>query len=83
MYDKESILEYIITKKNENSRKMKEFERQKRLKEREELDKAAEVDAAKVSKFVRQEKDITVTSSSFQKKSERLRLRCFCNNFVN
>lgn len=30
LFDKEAILEYYITKKNEASRKMKEFEKQKR-----------------------------------------------------
>ena len=29
MFDKEAILEYILTKKRENSKKMKEYERQK------------------------------------------------------
>ena len=29
VYDKEAILEYILTKKRENSKKMREFEKQK------------------------------------------------------
>ena len=33
LFDKEAILEYIITKKNENSRKLKEFEKQKKKEE--------------------------------------------------
>lgn len=33
LFDKESILEYVITKKNEVSRKMKEYEKQKRKEE--------------------------------------------------
>jgi nitric oxide synthase-interacting protein len=33
LFDKEVILEYIITKKNEYSRKLKEYEKQKRKEE--------------------------------------------------
>ena len=29
VYDKEAILEYILTKKRENSKKMREYEKQK------------------------------------------------------
>jgi nitric oxide synthase-interacting protein len=33
LFDKEAILEYIITKKNEYCRKLKEYEKQKRKEE--------------------------------------------------
>lgn len=33
LFDKESILEYVIRKKNEISRKMKEYEKQKKKEE--------------------------------------------------
>jgi nitric oxide synthase-interacting protein len=33
LFDKEAILEYIITKKNEYYRKLKEYEKQKRKEE--------------------------------------------------
>jgi len=70
LYDKESLLEYIITKKNENSRKMKEFERQRRLEESEAALQVQQETQAKVSKFVQQEKDITVKSTFDTKKVE-------------
>lgn len=45
IYDKEAILEYILTKKRENSKKMKEFERQK-VKLVKDADDLAQTDAA-------------------------------------
>lgn len=70
LFDKESVLEYIITKKNENSRKMKEYEKQKRMQENEQDHKVQEETRAKVSKFVKMEKDITV-KSTFETKSNQ------------
>ncbi|KAI0228997.1 Nitric oxide synthase-interacting protein [Lamellibrachia satsuma] len=45
IFDKEAILEYILTKKRENSKKMKEYEKQK-VKLAEESDELAQTDAA-------------------------------------
>jgi nitric oxide synthase-interacting protein len=69
LYDKESVLEYIITKKNENSRKMKEYERQKKKEESELVELAEAEKASQVSKFVKQESGITV-KSTFDPRSE-------------
>jgi nitric oxide synthase-interacting protein len=67
LYDKQSILEYIITKKNEGSRKMKEFEKQKRT-ETEELAALAQAERNdQVKKFVKQESNIILPSSLNQK----------------
>lgn len=58
LFDKEVILQYIITKKNEYSRKLKQYEKLKR-KEQEELVEKQQVDGVKkVSNFVAGENDI-------------------------
>lgn len=58
LFDKEVILEYIISKKNEYSRRLKEYDRLKK-KEAEELNykKAKEIEA-EVQKFVKNESNI-------------------------
>jgi nitric oxide synthase-interacting protein len=62
IFDKEAILQYIITKKNEYNRKMKEYERQKSddTKELEEI--AAAENKKKLDKFTKTEKNITSKS---------------------
>lgn len=58
LFDKEAILQYIITKKNEYSRKLKEFEKLKK-KEGEELQTKHIVEGdRRVSKFVVAENNI-------------------------
>lgn len=61
LFDKESILEYIITKKNEISRKMKEFEKQKKRKENEIAELAAAEKQSKLNSFRKTEKNIVST----------------------
>ncbi|CRK90190.1 CLUMA_CG003904, isoform A [Clunio marinus] len=63
LFDKEAILEYIITKKNEYNRKLKEFEKQKQsdVKELEEI--AAAENKKKLEQFVKTEKNIKVASN--------------------
>ena len=58
LYDKEAILKYMIEKKQEYARKLKEYERQKNedLKDLHELAKAEK--AAEVKKFEMAEKNI-------------------------
>lgn len=62
LFDKEAILQYIVSKKNEYSRQLKEFERQKKKGE----DEIAELDAAakksQLQKFLDGEKNIASTS---------------------
>lgn len=66
LFDREAILQYIITKKGEYARKMKEFERQKNddVKELEAVAKAE--NKKKLEKFVKIEKNIQVGSSKRQ-----------------
>lgn len=64
MFDKESILQYIITKKAEYSRKLREFERQKDS-DTKKLEQVAEEDnKKKIDLFVKTEKNIQTPSSS-------------------
>lgn len=58
LFDKEVILEYIIRKKNEFNRKLKEFDRLKKKESEEKTRKAAEEVDAKVSQFLKTENNI-------------------------
>jgi len=70
LYDKEAILEYIIAKKNEYSRALKQYEKQKKKEERELEELAALEQANKVDKFVKAESNITVKSTYEDKKPQ-------------
>lgn len=65
MFDKESILQYIITKKNEYSRKLKEYERQKKIEDTEVQQSNAVVEMKKLQKFINTEQNI-VTLNGLQ-----------------
>jgi nitric oxide synthase-interacting protein len=64
LFDKEAILQYIITKKNEYHRKLKEYEKQKQSDEQELADIAAAENKKKLELFVRTEKNIQSGSKS-------------------
>jgi len=63
LFDKESILEYVIAKKNEVSRQLKEYEKQKRREDEDIEALAASSRKQEVNKFVKQESGITVSSN--------------------
>ncbi|RZC10197.1 nitric oxide synthase-interacting protein -like, partial [Asbolus verrucosus] len=63
LFDKEVILQYIITKKNENSRKLKEYERLKKQEDDDNLDKAIAVTNKKINQFLKYESNIVGESS--------------------
>lgn len=66
LFDKESILEYIITKKNEISRKMKEYEKQCK-KEQNELAELGEAEQrSQVEKFLNTETAVASPSQAAQ-----------------
>ena len=69
LFDKEAILQYIITKKNEYHRKLKEYENQKKSDE----EKLAEISTAenkrKLEEFVRTEKNIKIDSKDGELKN--------------
>uniref|UniRef100_A0A182QZ97 Nitric oxide synthase-interacting protein homolog n=1 Tax=Anopheles farauti TaxID=69004 RepID=A0A182QZ97_9DIPT len=58
LFDKEAILTYIISKKNEYSRKMKEYEKQVKQDEEDEAAKANADLQKKLDKFISTEKNI-------------------------
>jgi len=58
LFDKEVILEYIIAKKNEYSRKLKEYERLKKKEADELVNKKAEESEKKVQTFLKNENNI-------------------------
>lgn len=64
MFDKESILQYIITKKTEYAKKLKEYERQKQSEQNEEVEANALEEQKKLIKFINTEKNI-VTGMKF------------------
>ncbi|XP_070508440.1 nitric oxide synthase-interacting protein homolog [Chironomus tepperi] len=66
LFDKEAILQYIITKKGEYARKMKEFEKQKKSDEDELAEIAAAENKRKLEEFVKTEKNIKIGSKMDQ-----------------
>ncbi|XP_071447154.1 nitric oxide synthase-interacting protein homolog [Hetaerina americana] len=72
LFDKESILEYIITKKNELNRKTKEYEKQKKKKERELAELAAAERQCRVNSFCKTERNIISSApvAAFQSAKE-------------
>lgn len=63
LFDKEAILQYIITKKNEYTRKLKEYERQSKKEEDELAEIAAAEKQANLEKFMNDEKNISSKST--------------------
>lgn len=64
MFDKEAILQYIITKKTEYAKKLKEYERQKQLDVTENAELNAFEEHKKLLKFINTEKNIVTTAAS-------------------
>ncbi|XP_066600324.1 nitric oxide synthase-interacting protein homolog [Prorops nasuta] len=58
LFDKEAILEYILTKKREYARKLKEYEKQKQKKLEESQEKTATDELVKLQNFLKGEKNI-------------------------
>ncbi|KMQ95533.1 nitric oxide synthase-interacting-like protein [Lasius niger] len=64
LFDKESILEYILTKKREYARKLKEYEKQKQRKEEQSQELTANEELKKLQNFLKGEKTIVSNGSS-------------------
>lgn len=62
LFDKEAILQYIITKKTEYAKKLKEFERQRQAEDSESAATSALEEQKKLLKFINHEKNIATTS---------------------
>uniref|UniRef100_A0A1B6GAT7 Nitric oxide synthase-interacting protein homolog n=1 Tax=Cuerna arida TaxID=1464854 RepID=A0A1B6GAT7_9HEMI len=71
LFDKEAILEYIIRKKNDISRKMKEYEKQKKKEQTELAELAVAEKESKLNSFVKSEKNIVSSPVEAFKKDDR------------
>ncbi|KAH0535858.1 nitric oxide synthase-interacting protein homolog [Cotesia glomerata] len=63
LFDKEAILEYILSKKREYSRKFKEYEAQKRKEENNVQEKTVNEELKKLESFLKCEKSIVASGS--------------------
>ncbi|XP_045469586.1 nitric oxide synthase-interacting protein homolog [Harmonia axyridis] len=68
LFDKEVIYQYIITKKNEYSRKLKEYEKSKKKEEEDNIKKELEATEKKVKLFIKSEDNI-VSNPLYSSKS--------------
>nr|QNC49755.1 nitric oxide synthase interacting protein [Antheraea pernyi] len=66
LFDKEAILEYIITKKNEYNKLLKKYEKQLKKEENEKAELAAAEKEANLIKFMNREKNISSVSGSIK-----------------
>ncbi|KAG5344855.1 NOSIP protein, partial [Acromyrmex heyeri] len=64
LFDKEAILEYILTKKKEYTRKLKEYEKQKQKEEEHSQEQTANEELKKLQNFLKGEKTIVSSSLS-------------------
>ncbi|XP_015598345.1 nitric oxide synthase-interacting protein homolog [Cephus cinctus] len=64
LFDKEAILEYILTKKKEYTRKLKEYEKQKQKEKEQSQEKTANEELEKLQNFLKGEKNIVSRKSS-------------------
>ena len=64
LFDKEAILEYVLTKKKEYARKLKEYERQKQQQEERSNEKTANEELQKLQQFLKGEKTIVLKSQT-------------------
>ncbi|KAG8038271.1 hypothetical protein G9C98_006598 [Cotesia typhae] len=69
LFDKEAILEYILSKKREYSRKLKEYEAQKRKEENNVQEETANEELKKLENFLKCEKSIVASGSQSSESS--------------
>ncbi|KAF3425607.1 hypothetical protein E2986_02119 [Frieseomelitta varia] len=69
LFDKEAILEYVLTKKKEYARKLKEYEKQKQQEQEQSNEKSANEELQKLQKFLKGEKNIVSRSQIITKDS--------------
>ncbi|XP_071874521.1 nitric oxide synthase-interacting protein homolog [Bombus fervidus] len=69
LFDKEAILEYVLTKKKEYARKLKEYQKQKQQEEEQSNEKSANEELQKLQKFLKGEKNIVSRSQIAAKES--------------
>lgn len=81
LFDKEAILQYIITKKKEYAKKLKEYERQKQIENNQTAENNALEEHKKLLKFINTEKNI-ITTSIGSKMSELTVWLCVANEIT-
>jgi len=64
LFDKEAILEYVLAKKREYARKLKEYEKQKQKEEEQSQEQTANEELKKLQNFLKGERTIVSSSSS-------------------
>ncbi|XP_045492067.1 nitric oxide synthase-interacting protein homolog [Colias croceus] len=69
LFDKEAILEYLLTKKNEYTRKLKQYEKQLKKEDEEKKELAEAEKEANLIKFMNREKNITNSRSKSEGQS--------------
>ncbi|CAK9833320.1 Nitric oxide synthase-interacting protein homolog [Anthophora retusa] len=69
LFDKEAILEYVLTKKKEYVRKLREYEKQKQHEEEKCNEKTANEELQKLQKFLKGEKNIVSRSQIISEES--------------
>ncbi|KOC63020.1 Nitric oxide synthase-interacting protein like protein [Habropoda laboriosa] len=69
LFDKEAILEYVLTKKKEYARKMREYEKQKQHEQDKNNEKTANEELQKLQKFLKGEKNIVSRSQILTEES--------------
>ncbi|CAB0037619.1 unnamed protein product [Trichogramma brassicae] len=81
LYDKESILQYILTKKKEYARKLKEYERQKQKKTEQSQQESATKELEYLKNFL--EKSRTIVHNKDQKPKEEAGASTSVSNMAN
>lgn len=71
MFDKEALLQYIITKKNEISRKLKEYEKQKHKEEEELVELGRAEQQSKVNDFLNRESMVKKQNDIYKIKPQK------------
>lgn len=69
LYDKEAIFEYIIQKKAENARKLKQYERDRRKEQEEMARLAAAEEESRAEKFLNMERSVVIKKDDTPKPS--------------
>lgn len=71
LFDKEALLQYMITKKNEISRKLKEYEKQKHKEEEELIELGRAEQQSKVNDFLNRESMVKKQNDIYKMKSQK------------
>lgn len=71
LFDKEAILQYIISKKTEYARKLKEYERQRQIEDNEIAETDALEEHKKLMKFINTERNVVTSTATMNGESKK------------